>query len=60
MDVTPEQVRDLVHGGVGCVCTLCGRLKNKEDAWIMSFGSFLHPGGINKRDEIKRKVRSAY
>ena len=40
MDVTPEQVREEGFGGVGCVCTLCGRLKNKEDAWIMRLGSF--------------------
>jgi hypothetical protein len=60
MDVTLEEVQGAGHGGVGCVCGLCGALKNKEDNWIMRLGTFYYPGGLNKRDEIKRKVRSGY
>ena len=60
MDVTMEQVTAENHGGVGCVCTLCEKLKSLEDTWIMRLGTFFHPGGLNKRDEIKRKVRATY
>ena len=60
MDVTMEQVTEENHGGVGCVCTLCEKLKSLEDTWIMRLGTFFHPGGLNKRDEIKRKVRATY
>jgi hypothetical protein len=60
MDVTEEEVQAAQHGGVGCVCTLCRKLKNLEDQWIMKLGCFYHPGGLNKRDEIKNKVRSKY
>ena len=56
LDVTLEQVQQENHGGVGCVCTLCRKLKNLEDTWMMRLGTFYHPGGLNKRDEIKRKV----
>ena len=55
-----EEVQEARHGGVGCVCKLCAALKNKEDTWIMKLGTFYYPGGLNKRDEIKRKVRSAF
>ena len=48
------------HGGVGCECGLCGALKIKEYDWIMRLGTFYYPGGLNKRDKIKRKVRSGY
>ena len=48
------------HGGVGCECGLCGALKIKEYDWIMRLGTFYYPGGLNKRDEIKRKIRSGY
>ena len=60
IDVTEEEVHDAEHGGVGCVCKLCRKLKNLEDNWIMKLGCFYHPGGLNKRDEIKNKVRSKY
>ena len=60
MDVTQEEVQHAGHGGVGCECGLCGALKNKEDDWIMRLGTFYYPGGLNKRDEIKKKVRSGY
>ena len=60
MDVTEEEVQTAQHGGVGCVCSLCRKLKNLEDNWIMKLGCFYHPGGLNKRDEIKNKVRSKY
>lgn len=60
LDVTREQVQEANHGGVGCICTLCGKLKELEDTWIMRLGTFFHPGGLNKRDEIKRKVRASY
>ena len=60
MDVTEEQVQTAQHGGVGCVCELCRKLKNLEDNWIMKLGTFYHPFGLNKRDEIKNKVRSKY
>ena len=60
LDVTEEEVQAAQHGGVGCVCSLCKKLKNLEDQWIMRLGCFYHPGGLNKRDEIKSKVRSKY
>ena len=60
LDVTLEQVQQANHGGVGCVCTLCRKLKNLEDTWMMRLGTFYHRGGLNKRDEIKRKVRVNY
>ena len=60
IDVTLEDVQGAGHGGVGCECELCGKLKNLEDDWIMRLGSFYYPGGLNKRDKIKRKVRSGY
>ena len=58
LDVTEEEVHAAQHGGVGCVCTLCRKLKNMEDKWIMQLGCFYYHGGLNKRDEIKNKVRS--
>ena len=58
--VTLEDVQGARHGGVGCECELCGKLTNLEDDWIMRLGSFYYPGGLNKRDEIKRKARSGY
>ena len=60
LDVTEEEVQAAQHGGVGCVCSLCRKLKNLEDQWIRRLGCFYHPGGMNKRDEIKSKVRSKY
>jgi hypothetical protein len=60
MDVTKEEVAREVHGGVGCMCNLCQKLKEKEDSWIMKLGTFYYPTGLNKRDEIKRKARSSY
>ena len=60
MDVTQEEVQRAGHGGVGCECHLCNCLKNIEDDWIMRLGTFYYPGGLNKRDEIKKKVRSGY
>ena len=60
MDVTEEEVLAVKHGGVGCICPLCRKLKNLEDNWIMKLGCFYHPHGLNKRDEIKSKVRSKY
>ena len=60
LDVEEQQVQDAGHGGVGCLCNLCGKLKNLEDDWIMRLGTFYYPGGLNKRDEIKRKVRACY
>jgi hypothetical protein len=61
-NVTEEQVQAQAaqHGGVGCVCDFCKKLKTMEDNWIMKLGSFYHPFGLNKRDEIKSKVRSKY
>ena len=58
--VGQEEVQAAGHGGVGCECQLCGKMKNFEDDWIMRLGTFYYPGGFNKRDEIKRKVRSGY
>ena len=60
MDVTQEEVQRAGHGGVGCECQLCSRLKKIEDDWIMRLGTFYYPGGLNKRDKIKKKVRSGY
>ena len=60
LDVTMEEVTDAGHGGIGCMCELCDQLKDIEDDWIMKLGTFYYPGGLNKRDEIKRKVRSGY
>ena len=60
IDVTEEEVQTAQHGGVGCICSLCKKLKNLEDNWIMKLGCFYHPAGLNKRDEIKNKVRSKY
>ena len=59
MDVSKEEVERTGHGGVGCMCNLCQKLKEK-DTWIMKLGTFYYPGGLNKRDEIKRKSRSSY
>ena len=52
LDVTFNQVQEENHGGVGCTCTLCRKLKELEDTWMMRLGTFYHPGGFNKRDEI--------
>ena len=60
MDVTKVEVETANHGGVGCMCYLCDKLKDIEDDWIMKLGTFYYPTGLNKRDEIKRKVRSGY
>ena len=61
VDVEQEEVQAAGQGGVGCECQLCGKLKNFEDDWIMRLGTFFYyPGGFNKRDKIKRKVRSGY
>ena len=60
MGVTKEEVQHAGHGWVGCECGLCGVLKNKKDDWIMKLGTFYYPGGLNKREEIKKKVRSGY
>ena len=60
LDVTKEEVNIARHGGVGCLCDLCKKLKKLEDSWIMRLGTFYFPGGLNKRDEIKKKVRSGY
>ena len=60
IDVTLEEVQRAGHGGVGCESQLCSRLKTLEDKWIMRLGTFYYPGGLNKRDEIKKKVRSGY
>ena len=60
LDVTEQGVREAGHGGLGCLCQLCKKLKNLEDSWIMKLGCFYHPGGLNKRDEIKNKVRIKY
>ena len=55
MDATGEEEQGAHHGGVGCVCTLCRKLKTLEDNWIIKLGCFYHPNGLNKRDEIKIK-----
>ena len=47
MDVTEEEVRKENHGGVGCMCCLCQRLKILDAEWIMKLGTFYHPGGLN-------------
>jgi hypothetical protein len=60
LDVEEQQVQDAGHGGVCCECNPCGKLKNLEDDWIMRLGTFYYPWGLNKRDEMKRKVRSGY
>ena len=60
LDVTEGEVREAKHGGLGCMCQLCKKLKNMEDSWIMKLGCFYHPGGLNKRDEFKNKVRIKY
>ena len=60
LDVTEEEVNIARHGGVGCLCDQCKKLKKLEDSWIMRLGTFYFPGGLNKRDEIKKKVRSGY
>ena len=39
MDLTLEEVQVAGHRG-----GLCGALKNKEDDWIMSLGTFDYPG----------------
>ena len=38
IDVTKEQTAKDV--GIGCVCTLCKKLKTMEDNWIMTFSTF--------------------
>ena len=60
MDVSREEVERTGYGGFGFMCTLCHRLKEKEENWIMKLGTFYYPGGLNKRDEIKRKSRSTH
>ena len=50
----------MLHCNPGGECELFGILKNSEDDWIMRLGSFYYPGWLNKRDKIKRKVRSGY
>ena len=54
IDVTEEGVQTAQHGGVGCICSLCKKLKNLEDNWILKLVCFDHPGGLNKRDKIRK------
>jgi hypothetical protein len=58
LDVTNEEVNIARHGRVGCLCDLCKKLKKMEDSLIMRLGTFSFPGGLNKRDEMKKKVIS--
>ena len=60
MDITKEEVAREMHGGVGCMCSLCQKLKEKEYSWNMKLGTFYYPTGLNKRDKIKKKARSSY
>ena len=52
--------RDCAAWWGGLLCQLCEQFKELEDNWIMKLGCFYHPSGLNKRDEIKSKVRSKY
>ena len=54
MDVTKEEVARGMHCGVGCMCSLCQKLKEKEYSWIMKLGTFYYPTGSNKRDKSKQ------
>jgi hypothetical protein len=54
MDVREEEVQTAQHGGVGCICSLCKKLNNLEDNWIMKLGCCYHPYGLNKWDKINQ------
>ena len=43
--------------GPKCRCSECGKLKSKEDEWILKLGTF-YENGLNSRDEIKARSRS--
>ena len=57
MDVTETESQNAKHGGVGCLCKLCDKLKDIENKWVMTLGCFYFPGGLNSREELKRKIR---
>ena len=59
-DVTLEQTVYEKHGGIGCLCKLCDKLKDIENTWIMKIGSYYYPAGLNSREELRRKVRVNY
>ena len=59
MDVNEQMLNAAKHKpGPGCTCSLCNKLKNLEDNWILRVGTFFPPHGLNTRDELKEKVRT--
>ena len=59
IDVNEEMLNAAEHKpGPGCTCSLCNKLKNLEDNWILRVGTFFPPHGLNTRDELKEKVRT--
>ena len=59
-DTTEEKMRVADHGGSGCSCDECQKLKSVEDKWICRLGTFNAPHGLNTRDEIKSRSRVNY
>ena len=60
-DTTAEVSLKAGHiSGVGCSCTECKSLKDKEDRWILRVGSLYGGSGLNTRDEVKSKSRCNY
>ena len=60
IDITEQQVKNAKHGGIGCCCKLCDKLKDLENIWIMRLGCFYFPVGLNSREEFKRTERVQY
>ena len=59
MDVTEEDKEAAGHiSGAGCVCKLCEKLQKLEDSYMLRLGTFFFPTGLNKRDQIKQRVRT--
>ena len=59
MDVTMNQVNEENHGGVGCVCKLCEKLKGLEDNWIRRLVTFFSVEDLT-RGTLKRKIQPTY
>ena len=52
-----EELRLAGHkGGPQCVCSLCQKLKQLEDNFILKSGTFYNHG-LNTRDQVKNKAR---
>ena len=60
-DTSVEVLSNAGHiSGVGCLCSECKCLKDKEDRWILRLGSLYSESGLNTRDEVKSKNRCNY